>query len=355
MKAMLYLCLMLAWGLAAKAQTPPAPSAGHTDMVVSVCFSSDGKYLASGSYDHTIRIWNVADGAQFDTIPVGRISDPRAFCFRPGTHILAYEDSIVIKFRDVGLKQEVAQLDWDYQMKHSGGFGSLQFSADGMQLLAGLHDQAYILWRGIVHGEPKPFEISPWKKGDIEWKEFQTAGDPEGGSIARLSPDGVAIATCGFGAKEVRFWKPGVSRPLRTVSVPDTSISSLAYSASGKRLAIVAGEFVAEIDTATGQIVRKIPVKYGDAIAYSPVAEELAYSDQNSVRILDTRTGKPLRLLSGHTGTVFAIAYSSDGRWIASASRDRTVRLWEARTGTLKATLGTPAKLNPGELVAPKD
>jgi WD40 repeat protein len=72
------------------------------------------------------------------------------------------------------------------------------------------------------------------------------------------------------------------------------------------------------------------------AIAFSPSGEELAagYSD-GTIHLLDAATGSPRRVLTGHVDAVAALAYSSDGRWLASAAvyADTKVRIWEAGSG----------------------
>jgi WD40 repeat protein len=67
------------------------------------------------------------------------------------------------------------------------------------------------------------------------------------------------------------------------------------------------------------------------SVAFSPDGRTLATaSDDGTIRLWDTRTHKPLGTpLRGHKGYVFSVAFSPDGRTLASASSDRTVRLWE--------------------------
>jgi tricorn protease-like protein len=63
----------------------------------------------------------------------------------------------------------------------------------------------------------------------------------------------------------------------------------------------------------------------------------------DTVRVWDVDPEAPLPVLRGHLGAIYPLAYSPDGRWLASGSWDRTVRLWDAATGKLCATLPHPS------------
>ena len=72
---------------------------------------------------------------------------------------------------------------------------------------------------------------------------------------------------------------------------------------------------------------------------YSPDGKELAVATNMGIWLYDARSGAEIALLSGHNGDVMDIAYSPDGKTLASAGRDETVRLWNPRTGENLATL----------------
>ena len=74
-------------------------------------------------------------------------------------------------------------------------------------------------------------------------------------------------------------------------------------------------------------------------IQYSPDGKELAVASSMGIWIYNARTGAEVALLSGHQGDVLAIAYAPDGKMLASAGRDETIRLWRPKTNQHLATL----------------
>jgi dipeptidyl aminopeptidase/acylaminoacyl peptidase len=73
----------------------------------------------------------------------------------------------------------------------------------------------------------------------------------------------------------------------------------------------------------------------------NPDGTRLAVINDDTIGIWDTKAGKPLRMLTGHTDTVNGVAFSSDGTRLASASNDRTIRLWDVETGIQQTTINT--------------
>jgi WD40 repeat protein len=124
----------------------------------------------------------------------------------------------------------------------------------------------------------------------------------------------------------------------------DSSDSSVIWTSDGQRLATYRsgrGKSVQIYSAVDGSLQRKL--SHDDrvmTVAWSPNGKDLATgSADHVVRIWDTRTGSLLRALYGHSAPVVSLAWSRDGRWLASGSGDNTARVWNVSTGELIHTI----------------
>jgi WD40 repeat protein len=218
-------------------------------------------------------------------------------------------------------------------LREPGVGGALDWSPDGTLFVTeGPEDTGLVDIRDARTGE----SVRSFVGHDVDINE----GDI---NDVAFSPDGSRLATAGDDGA-VRVWDPDTGEARWSVQSPDSlGVWGPSFSPDGSRLSAtwVGEQVVRVIDVASGRTVLEIPSRGAWIAAFSPDGERLALAgqDQSAALVVDARSGDEVFTLAGHQWGLDHVAWSPNGRWIATASIDGTVRIWDAPTGAWRSTL----------------
>ncbi|KAH6886722.1 WD40-repeat-containing domain protein [Coprinopsis sp. MPI-PUGE-AT-0042] len=324
--------------------TPVLDIPAHQDNVKSVSFSPDGKYLASGSDDETLRVWDAHTGLP---LPIGFHRDdlsshhwhrfPLPPTQRQGVEVVAYSPDGALIASGGGYTDEVICI-WDSKTGklhipllkgHKGGITSLVWFPDGVHLASSSYDDTIRIWNAatgkVVAGPYTPHE---------RWVT----------SLA-ISSDGSRIGAASADRQgKIRLMEARTLRALGDMMQigsddPDDEVNHAAncvvFSPDGRFLAAGSNDDSIYVwDVATRNLVYKLKDAHRGSIstlAISPDGRHLASASvDRRIKIWKLETGVlHLGPLEGHTGAIFSIAFNNDGTRLASSAEDETIRIWD--------------------------
>ena len=332
---------------------------GHTDGVSALEFSPDGSLLASGAWDNEMRIWDLETGETAVTLQ-GHDDVVNSVAFSLEASLLASASADgTLRLWDVEAGTHTATLE-----RVGVYIESVSFSAEGI-LASGAADGTVKLWNVATGertalleghtGEVSSVAFSPdgalasvsWSDGTVKlWNPAtREAATLEGHSddvhTLAVSPDGRTLASAAGYERIVKLWDLETRVRSGSLDGHEWVVQSLAFLPDGT-LASGSGDGTIRLwDMETGDsatLGEGLGWVYSLAISPDDGATLASGSMNGMVKLWDVASGTDLTL-EGHTNNVSTVAFSPSDGLLASGSWDRTVRLWDAATGTHSATL----------------
>jgi WD40 repeat protein len=299
---------------------------GHNGSVNAIAFSSDSQMVVTASGDSKVRLWNI-DGSLLTTCEGHRDALWSVSISPDGETIASGGQDTTIKLwrKDGKLLKTLTG--------HKGIVRTLEFSSDGQILASGSDDGTFKLWK--LRGTS--FKILD-NHTDIVY-------------ATRFSPDGqTIITTSGHGL--VELWRQDGTWFKTDRWQQYGAITNLIFSPDGKLIVSVAGDRTVvltqadKLTVADGSCPSRLlqghtgetELKEVLAVSFSPDSQWFAIGDITGLIELWTSEGQMMTSFAGHQGTIFDISISPDGEIIASAGEDKVIKLWK-RDGTFLKSL----------------
>jgi len=247
---------------------------GHSSTVTDVAFSPNGAVMVSGSFDKTVKLWSVADGALVGVLS-GHTAEVKSVAFSPDGRLVAsagYDRTVKLwRVADGAL---VATLTG-----HADTVRSVAFSPDGSLVASGSQDRTVNLWR-VADGT-----LVRTLAGNANWVM----------SVA-FAPDGNTVVS-GGADRSVTQWRVSDGQLVRRLTGHSDWVMSVAVSPNGQRIAS------AGLDA--------------------------------SVRVWDANSGALVRNLSDFSNGVNWVSYSPDGNSLITADWSLAIKVWNLADGSL--------------------
>ena len=351
---------------------------GHTGDVTSVAISADGTRIVSGSKDRTVRLWDAQSGKARRKLAWNTESVTGVAISGDGTRIVSAGGNDPIRVWDMrakersygfdfianmpmnvaingdgtriaisSLKDNVVRLwtvgsrQYQFELKgHKNVVTCLAFSADGTRIISGSADETVRVWDARTG------------KSQIELN-----GHTNSVLCVATSREGTCIVSSSKD-KTILVWDARTGKSISGELELNATVESIAISSDGTRIVGSSGNTLYVWDALTGRCLLRLEGTQGQfgirqrfdqekvcfelnatireitSVAISSDGYWIACGlKDKTIQVWNAKTGRNIVVLKGHVGRVTSVAISSDNTRIVSGSEDKTVRLWDMRNG----------------------
>ncbi len=260
----------------------------HTEGVTTLAISNDGKYLASGGNDKTVKVWTL-----------------------PGLELKYSAEA------------------------HTQAVNALAFSSNSLTLLSGSGDETGNLWdinagTHLFNFGKTPFKGSGIQFGSEDISIYDVAFSKDGEKI--LAVGGNVLAN----RYQLRSYNAKNGEFLKALNIQSNLILGLDIHPDGKSIVTSTSGLSTDAsvrlnDLETGALIKEYDKNLSEVhdVSFSPDGKYIAAGSDRSILIWDTKSGEKKATLQGHYGAVKAIVFSPDGKYLVSASTDKNCIVWK--------------------------
>lgn len=318
---------------------------GHSDEVLAVAWSPDGKILATGSQDRTIMIWSIDQTNRSE-----EFSEPMTAVPGPWKLALGGSSLAGVLPSDGTNRSTLVVCDLERRQKTELPGGESQvpiFLTEGGRRLLTVQQTG--------GGE---FSLGAWDVATKDYSRLRALALPDrrsaslSASVWAMSPDQQCLAQAGERGT-VNVWRlQGSDGTAAVIPSADRAVGELAFSPESKSLAILTTEKAKRSTLGIWRILPRIEQMAAlqldspaQALVWAPNAASVALGcADHSVQIWDIRSQCRIGTLAGHRRGVLSVAYTPDGRTLASTDGP-TVKLWHLATGREMVTVYRDLKI----------
>lgn len=292
---------------------------GHSKPVYSVTFSPDGQILASGSEDKTIQLWHLETRQLLGTLTLGGWFSGDTGCVSDvaitpdGQTLVSLSSGDTIKLWQIKTGKEICTLTG-----HTSWIYAIAISPNGKILVGGSDDRSIQRWNLKTGRRLRPL------RGHNSWV-YAVAFSPDGQLLASGSDD-----------TRIKVWDlktgrdictiPGHSQPVHAVAFRPLVLPSVNFRRD--RIQSELEEPAVSVNNSEASPPPSSQ-KFPKTQALTTAQILASSSDDGTVKLWDLSTGQELSTLRGHTSWVHAIAFSPDGKILATGGGDSLIQIWQ--------------------------